>query len=225
MRTVRGMLRDDDALQAWGHRLLRAEAWMQEREDEALAQDPTPAQLAAFAAEREQLAGDRDEMADQYDELAFAQVGLGLRRDATASDRDRHARAREQDLDIASADRAAAGLDRDHAAVDRADSHDDRGRAVDARHRAALDRGRASDDRHEAAQLAGDQDRQLASLRTALESRLVIGQAVGLLMARHAVRRDDAFSVLVRLSQERDAQLREVAVDLVASAEGDLPDR
>lgn len=218
------MIRDDQALVDWDQRLRRAEADLREREEQALAHEPSPEQLAAFAKERDRLAVDRDTMADQYDELASSQTSGGLRRDVTASGRDQRARGRAEDLDVAYADRFAAGVDRDWAAGDRADSHEDRGRAHDARERSAVDRGRAAEDRDQAAQLASDQDRELASLRVALESRLVIGQAVGLLMARHAVRHEDAFTVLVRLSQHHNVKLRDVAAELVASAEADLPD-
>jgi GAF domain-containing protein len=52
-------------------------------------------------------------------------------------------------------------------------------------------------------------------LQQALESRAVIEQAKGILMAQHHCDSDEAFERLVRLSQEMHVKLREVAVALV----------
>ena len=52
-------------------------------------------------------------------------------------------------------------------------------------------------------------------LQQALESRAVIEQAKGILMAQHHCDADEAFERLVRLSQEMHVKLREVAVALV----------
>ena len=60
-------------------------------------------------------------------------------------------------------------------------------------------------------------------MRQALESRAVIEQAKGVLIARHGGKADDAFAMLVELSQRSNRKLREVAQSLVESA-ADLPD-
>lgn len=56
-------------------------------------------------------------------------------------------------------------------------------------------------------------------LEEALESRAVIEQAKGVLMACHGVDADEAFDLLRRQSQHRNVKLREVAHDVVASAQ------
>jgi GAF domain-containing protein len=57
---------------------------------------------------------------------------------------------------------------------------------------------------------------QLADqLQTALESRDTIGQAKGVLMARHGVDADQAFVMLRRASQDANAKLRDVAAKVV----------
>lgn len=66
-----------------------------------------------------------------------------------------------------------------------------------------------------------DAEAELATLRDALASRLVIGQAMGLLMARQGLSTDDAFAVLARMSQESNVKLRDVAARLVTEAETD----
>jgi GAF domain-containing protein len=58
--------------------------------------------------------------------------------------------------------------------------------------------------------------RQLESdLRTAVDSRGLIGQAIGILVERHKVQPPKAFDMLVRASQRRHLKLREVAAQLV----------
>jgi GAF domain-containing protein len=52
-------------------------------------------------------------------------------------------------------------------------------------------------------------------LQRALESRDTIGQAKGVLMARHGVDATGAFAMLRRLSQEHNIKLRDVAASLV----------
>lgn len=52
-------------------------------------------------------------------------------------------------------------------------------------------------------------------LQTALESRDVIGQAKGLLMARHGVDAEEAFGMLRSLSQQANIKLRDVARKVV----------
>jgi GAF domain-containing protein len=55
-------------------------------------------------------------------------------------------------------------------------------------------------------------------LHTAIESRDVIGQAKGVLMAREGVSADDAFQMLRSISQSNNIKLREVAQRVVESA-------
>ncbi len=66
---------------------------------------------------------------------------------------------------------------------------------------------------HAAAAMSGaNQERQF---RGALDTRDVIGQAKGILMERHHVTADQAFGVLVELSQQTNTKLRVVAEHLV----------
>ena len=60
------------------------------------------------------------------------------------------------------------------------------------------------------------------NLREALESRDVIGQAKGILMARRGCTPDDAFEALRKVSMRRNVKLREVADSVVYT--GDLDD-
>jgi len=61
------------------------------------------------------------------------------------------------------------------------------------------------------------------NLRTAMESRAVIEQAKGIVMALHGCTADEAFRQLSRTSQNANRKLRDVASDLVAAAQtGDL---
>ena len=57
------------------------------------------------------------------------------------------------------------------------------------------------------------------NLRIALETRGVIDQAKGILMARHRLSADQAFQVLVRMSMKTNRKLRAVADDLVHTGE------
>ncbi len=54
-----------------------------------------------------------------------------------------------------------------------------------------------------------------ATLLQALETRTVIGQAQGVLMARQGVTPDEAFDILRRASQRTNRKLREVAAEIV----------
>lgn len=215
---VSGVTREATDLSTWEQWLHLAELDVQEREREALADDPTPKELAALAAERDRLASDRDTIAQLHDEKAAARDRAGLRRDVAGSVRDRRARSQEQDRDVAFPDRFSAGEDRDLAAGDRGDSHDDRRRAREAREQAAASRESAAADRDRAAQEAAEQGREVAALRAALEGRQVIGQAQGLLMAGHKLSPRSAFAVLTGLAKERDCELRDAAAQLVAAA-------
>ncbi|MFC8190990.1 GAF and ANTAR domain-containing protein [Cellulomonas sp. NPDC057328] len=60
---------------------------------------------------------------------------------------------------------------------------------------------------------------ELAHVRTALASRDVIGQAMGILMERHKLTGDRAFAVLTRVSQDTNRRLRDVADELVATGQ------
>ena len=66
---------------------------------------------------------------------------------------------------------------------------------------------------HAAVALAGA--RALDNLRLALETREVIGMAVGLLMARQEVDRHEALDMLRRASQRENVKLRDIALRLV----------
>lgn len=60
-----------------------------------------------------------------------------------------------------------------------------------------------------------------AHLKDALESRDLIGQAKGMLMARRAISSEKAFAVLREMSQRTNRKLRDVAQDLIEN--GELP--
>jgi len=63
--------------------------------------------------------------------------------------------------------------------------------------------------------------REIGQLREALVSRSTIDQAKGVLMAEHHVSPDDAFALLVRLSNESNVRLAEVARALVYQVQSD----
>jgi hypothetical protein len=71
---------------------------------------------------------------------------------------------------------------------------------------------------------------RIDELETALRSRTVIGQATGIAMERYGLTHDRAFGFLVRLSQDSNVKLRDIAGDLVdeqdeqASAGASMPD-
>ncbi|MGY1638831.1 GAF and ANTAR domain-containing protein [Geodermatophilus sp. SYSU D00742] len=58
-----------------------------------------------------------------------------------------------------------------------------------------------------------------------MDTRAVIGQAIGLVMARERCTAEQAFALLRVSSQRRNVKLRDVAAALVASFEADLPER
>ncbi len=60
-----------------------------------------------------------------------------------------------------------------------------------------------------------------SNLRRALESREVIGQAMGILMERHRITASQAFDVMVHASQRSNVKLRMIADELVRT--GSLP--
>jgi AmiR/NasT family two-component response regulator len=53
-----------------------------------------------------------------------------------------------------------------------------------------------------------------------MRSRAVIEQAKGILMAARRLTADEAFQVLVQLSQTRNVKLREIAARVVSQASG-----
>lgn len=63
------------------------------------------------------------------------------------------------------------------------------------------------------------------TLQQALETRTVIGQAQGILMARQHIDAAAAFDVLRRASQRSNRKLRDIAADLVAGVGRQLPPR
>jgi ANTAR domain-containing protein/GAF domain-containing protein len=69
----------------------------------------------------------------------------------------------------------------------------------------------------EAERLA-ERDRTVTQLTTALESRPVIDQAKGIIMARNHCTEDEAFRHLCRISSSTNRKVRDVARDLVARA-------
>ncbi|HEU5392932.1 MAG TPA: GAF and ANTAR domain-containing protein [Streptosporangiaceae bacterium] len=65
--------------------------------------------------------------------------------------------------------------------------------------------------------------RLASQLEEALSSRGVIEQAKGIIIARQGCSADEAFQVLVRLSQHRRVKLRDVAAELVQRAHDQAP--
>jgi GAF domain-containing protein len=70
------------------------------------------------------------------------------------------------------------------------------------------------------AAVAVDRARREENLRTALGTRKLIGQAVGIVMARFELDEKMAFRYLVRLSSNSNVKLRDIARDLVAETNG-----
>lgn len=127
-------------------------------------------------------------------------------RDAAATARDRAAETRR------SADEHQSTAQ--HAVDDDLDREDDR-QALTDRHASRQDRLDAAAERGEAeASLSTARASEQAAL-AGLESRTVIGQAQGLLMAHHEVPAHEAFQLLVTESQRRNLKLRTVAAGYV----------
>jgi len=61
--------------------------------------------------------------------------------------------------------------------------------------------------------------RTIDQLTAAVESRQVIGQAIGLLMGRYGIGSDEAFDRLRRTSQQQNRKLREIASQIVQGAD------
>lgn len=68
------------------------------------------------------------------------------------------------------------------------------------------------------AALALGKARHEENLHSALSTRKVIGQAIGLIMERYALDEDNAFQYLARVSQHSNHKLRDVAAELVQQA-------
>lgn len=66
-----------------------------------------------------------------------------------------------------------------------------------------------------------DKARSEDDLKRALESRVVIGQATGILMAKHHISAESSFDLLRRTSQARNVKLRTIAAQIVET--GTLP--
>jgi hypothetical protein len=62
---------------------------------------------------------------------------------------------------------------------------------------------------------------EIQNLREALETRQMIGQAVGIVMARYRMDEQRAFGFLTRISQERNVKLRDIARQLVEEYRAD----
>jgi hypothetical protein len=69
---------------------------------------------------------------------------------------------------------------------------------------------------------------EIDNLRRGLETRTVIGRAIGIVMERYGLAEDRAFAFLTRLSQDRNVKLRDIAVEITdtvgESREGQRPD-
>jgi hypothetical protein len=154
-------------------------------------------ELKAVSDELAQVAKRRDEIAGALDQIALDRDRRALTRDVRASGRDRASRLPAEEFDPGFADRYVSGTDRDFSAGDRAESIEDRARSATARDRAATDR----------AQAAATEEQ----CYNALETRDLIGQAKGKVMQRYDVGADDAFAMLVRLSQNGNQKLRDIA--------------
>lgn len=69
------------------------------------------------------------------------------------------------------------------------------------------------------------QERVAQQLQTAMESRAVIEQAKGILMGARRCTAEEAFDLLVKLSQDNNRKLRDVASTIVAEAVGGSADK
>jgi ANTAR domain len=170
----------------------------------------TTLERAAFAAERQALTSRRDDMADAHDVVAASRDQAAVSRDVLASDRDRHPPVGQAGDDPGFADRFLSAGNRDDSAGDRADSRNDRRRALADRQRAVAAEGTA-------AAATAKVVRDLGTLRGAIETRTLIGQATGVLMERYGLTPDRAFAMLARLSQEMNVKAHVVAQQVVST--------
>lgn len=70
-----------------------------------------------------------------------------------------------------------------------------------------------------------EQNAENTNLRTALTSRSVIDQAIGILMAQQRCNAQTAFELMRKASQSRNIKLRDIATQIVASAERTSTDK
>lgn len=68
-----------------------------------------------------------------------------------------------------------------------------------------------------------DASRQAVNLRAAIESRQVIGEAIGILRAQQGVTSDEAFQILSKASQRMNIKLRDLAQRISDSGASNLP--
>jgi ANTAR domain len=88
----------------------------------------------------------------------------------------------------------------------------------------ALERDRIADQRDELAARATDvAETELENLRAALTMRMLMGQAVGILMERHGLDSGRALTMLVGLSRETGVKIQVVAGQLVAATAAEFP--
>ena len=73
------------------------------------------------------------------------------------------------------------------------------------------------------AEVAARSSGDLTQLRTTMMTRAFIEQAKGILMERHKIKEDEAFTILTHASQRTNTKLRDVAAELVRT--GVLPSR
>ena len=69
-----------------------------------------------------------------------------------------------------------------------------------------------------AAQYA-DSESMKVNLREALTTRQIIGQAMGIIMARERCGSEDAFDVLRRMSQHTNVKVRDIAAEVLRATE------
>ncbi|SEO38290.1 GAF domain-containing protein [Trujillonella endophytica] len=69
-----------------------------------------------------------------------------------------------------------------------------------------------------------DSDDRATQLQGGLDSRTMIGQAVGLVMAQERCTAEEAFRLLTLASQRRNVKLREIAAGIVQAFEAALPE-
>jgi len=201
--------------------LAAREAEVAELERQAGLGPADPALLERLAQERDALADARDEAARARETSARGRRERAGTRDVAASARDRRNRLAHDDGDPGFPARFLSARDVDAAAGDRADALSDERHAGHDRDRSREGRHRASDDRAAATDAAREAASEAAGLHRALETRTVIGQAQGMLMARFGIGEAEAFQLLVGASQARNVKLRELA-RLVVQGEADL---
>jgi hypothetical protein len=186
-------------------------------ETAALPGDFKLAEMAALASLRDHGAGQWDDLAADLDARADVRDQEAHVRDVTASARGRRARESAGDPDPGWADRFTAAGNRDDAVGDRGESRRDRKSAGASRRRAAAQRKRAAHERAAAIEAAQVARATIEQLRSMLDTRIVIAQAAGLLMGRHALTYATAVHRLETLSQNTDTKMLDVAARLIAA--------